>query len=156
MARWRPRWPPAFRNARASWKLVAGDDAAERLHRRERLAVARVDVADLAFRDRHERLAVDPVLPREVERVHAAAEDVGLVAGLTLGGDDAALLQRALRGPELLDDADLGVGDVADAQQPGARRQDGDDDASTTKANESSRLTGRSFRAAPRIAAVLI
>ena len=87
---------------------------AERLHRRERQAVAREDVADLPLRDGDERQHVHAVLERHQE-VHAAAQDVGLEAGLAAQRDEARA-HRAARAPPLLDDADAIVRDVARAR----------------------------------------
>ena len=84
----------------------------QRLRGRQRPAVAREDVADLALGDRHQRHDVDAVLERE-EHVPAAAQHVGLEAGLALERDEAAL-HRPVPGDQLLDDADPVVGDVAD------------------------------------------
>ena len=53
--------------------VVALDDAAERLTRRQGLAVARVDVADLSLRDCDQRGDVDAVLPAPVAEVQPAA-----------------------------------------------------------------------------------
>src|SRR5262249_53678312 len=72
-------------------EVVAVDDAAERLVGGERLAVARVDVAEPALRDEHERQLVHAVLPREEAEVHAAAQQVRGEAGLAARREHAAL-----------------------------------------------------------------
>src|SRR5262245_49348239 len=46
-------------------KVIAVHDPSESLRRRKWVAVASVDVADLAFGNHNERLFVDAVLPRE-------------------------------------------------------------------------------------------
>ena len=127
MARCRPRWPTIgswsgltcspTRNRAGVLEVVAGDDAAQGLAGRERLAVAGVDVADLALGNGHQRHLVDAVLPAPQAEVHAAAEHLGLEAGLAVEGDDPAFGDRSLRRPQLLDDADAVVGDVPQAGQ---------------------------------------
>ena len=98
-------------------EVVAGNDAAQGLAGRQRLAVAGVDVADLALRHGHQRHLVDPVLPAPEAEVQAAAEHLGLEARLAVQGDDPALGDRTLDRPQLLDDADPVVGDVPQAGQ---------------------------------------
>ena len=105
------------RNAAGVLEVVAGDDAAQRLARRQRLAVAGVDVADLALRNRHQRHLMDAVLPAPEAEMQAAAQQLGLEAGLAVQGDDAAFGHRALARPQLLDDADAVVGDVPQAHR---------------------------------------
>ena len=97
-------------------EVVAADHAAERLARLERLAVAGVDVADLALRNRHQRHAVHLVLNRPFEEMHAAAQQAGFEARLTAVGDDAALVDRSLARPDLFHDPDAIVGDDAHAK----------------------------------------
>src|SRR5205823_9645905 len=98
-------------------EVVAVDHAAERLAGLQRLTVAGVHVADLALRHRDQRDLVDAVLPAPVTQVEAAAEQVGLQARLVVQGDDAAIGHRPLARPQLLNDADAVVGDVAQTQQ---------------------------------------
>ena len=50
--------------------------------------------------------------------MQAAAQHVGLVSGFALQSDEPAFGERAVARPELLDDADLVVGDPAQAEQP--------------------------------------
>ena len=83
----------------------------------ERLAVACIDIADLALRHGDQRQLVDPVLPSPEAEMHAAAEDLGLETRLALQRDDPAFGDRSLHRPELLDDPDPIVGDVAQAGQ---------------------------------------
>jgi hypothetical protein len=95
----------------------------ESLGGRQGRAVTRVHVADASLGNDDERLAMDAVLPREVPEVQTAAQDLGLEAGLAGGGHDPAIEKRALSRPELLDDADARVGDVADASEPREQRE---------------------------------
>ena len=99
-------------------EVIALDHAGERLARRQRQAVAGVDVTDLSLRHRDQRRHMDAVLPAPVAEVQAAAEEVGLVAGFAVQGNDAAVSDRPLRRPEFLDDANLVVGNDADGQPP--------------------------------------
>ena len=69
----------------------------KRLGRRQRLAVAGEEIADLALRDRDQRDLVDAVLERHEEMV-AAAQHVGLETGLAAEGDEA-LADRAAHRP---------------------------------------------------------
>jgi hypothetical protein len=85
------------------------------LRRRQRLAVARKHVPDLALRDRHQRHLVKAILKRH-QHMPAAAKELGLKAGLTVQRDDA-VLDRSGRAPELLDDTDAVVRDVAKREQ---------------------------------------
>ena len=59
---------------------------------------------------------VDAVLPAPEEEVDAAAEEIGLVAGFIVDGDDATFGDGAVTGPEFFYDADHVVGDVAHAE----------------------------------------
>jgi hypothetical protein len=77
----------------------------------QRRAVTGEHVADPPLRDRHQALDVQPVLERE-EKVQAAAQDVGLKAGLLLQRDQAAG-DRTAPAPQLLDHRDAVVADVA-------------------------------------------
>ena len=85
----------------------------------QRRAIAGEDVADAALRDGHQGLDVQPVLERH-EEVHAAAQHGGLEAGLAIHGDQAAL-DRTFQTPELFNDGDTVVADVAD--RAGHKRQ---------------------------------
>lgn len=100
-------------------EMVAVDDAAQRLSRRQRHTVAGVDVADLALRDRDERLRVDPVLPWVEAEVNSSTQQLCLKSRLSMQRDDLSSGQRAGRRPELLDDTDLAVRDIADSRDPG-------------------------------------
>src|SRR5262249_37302762 len=71
-------------------EVVARHDPAERLARLEHVAVAGVDIADLALGNGDERHSVDAVLPAPQAKVHAAAQDLVLKAGLTVHRDYAA------------------------------------------------------------------
>ena len=70
---------------------------------------------------------MDAILPAPEAEVQAAAEQIGLVAGFAVEGDDAAFGHGAAARPEFLDDADLLVGDVAH-RQPDEQQQNGRDD----------------------------
>ena len=83
----------------------------ERLAGRQVAAIAREHVADLALRHRDHRADVDAVLERR-EEVEAAAAHVGLEARFAAEREQARL-HRAARAPELFDDADPRVRDVA-------------------------------------------
>ena len=114
-------------------EVIAGDDAAQGLAGRQRLAVASVDVADFALRNGHQRHLVDAVLPAPKPEMDAAAEQIGLVAGFAVQGDDAAFGHRPGPRPEFFDDADLLVGDwrrvsheANSGQEPNQRPMDGD------------------------------
>ncbi len=108
---------------RSVLEVVAVDHLAQRLRRRQRLAVAGVDVADLAFGDRHQPLLVQPVLPGEIAKMQSAAQQPGLEARLSGSGDDPPTGERAPGGPELLHNAHAIVGDVANAQEPQQHQQ---------------------------------
>jgi len=97
--------------------------AGERLGRPERLAVAGEDIADLALRNGHQRLAVDAVLERKEEMI-AAAQQSGLEAGLAVERDQAAG-DRAVAAPQFLDGRDAAIADIADATR--SNEQDDDD-----------------------------
>ena len=94
-------------------ELLRLDVGGERLRRRERRAVAREHVADLALRDRHERQRVDPILERH-EVVKTAAQHVGLKACLAMERDEPRL-DGPLEAPSLLDDPDAITRHVTDA-----------------------------------------
>ena len=103
--------------------MIAIHDARQRLRRRQRTAVARIDVADLAFGNHDQRLLVNAVLPREESRVQPAAKKLGLKTRLSLQSDDAAFGQRTFGRPEFLDNADLVVRNVANPGEPGDQKQ---------------------------------
>ena len=94
MPRCRPFCPPWARNLRASWKLLHSTISRQGLRGLELLAAAGEDVADLALLDGDQRELVNGILPAPQSEVEAAAEDVGLVAGLAVQGDDRAFRQR--------------------------------------------------------------
>ncbi len=96
-------------------EIVAGGDAAQCLAGGKRFAVAGIDVADLALRHRDERNFVQPIHPAPQADVKAAAQHVRLEAGFIAQRDQSALLDGAGARPELFDDADAIVGDVAQA-----------------------------------------
>ena len=73
-----------------------------------------------------QRELVDGILPAPEAEVESAAEDVGLVAGLAVQGDDRAFRQRPAAGPELFHDADAVVGDIARGEPGEQEEQDND------------------------------
>jgi hypothetical protein len=93
----------------------------ERLHRRQRLAVAREDVSDAPLRDGHQRGDVYPVLERH-QVMHAAAEELGQEARFAVERDEARA-DGAARAPSLFDDADAIVRDDAKAGEGDEREQ---------------------------------
>ncbi len=97
-------------------EVVARRDPAERLARLERFAVAGIDVADLALRNGDQAHLVDAILPPPQAEMQPAAQQVGLEARLAFEGDDRAVRDGAEPRPQLLDDADVVVRDVADGQ----------------------------------------
>src|SRR5205807_3172218 len=94
-------------------KVIALHDAAERLAGRQSIAVAGVDEADLPLGNSDQGEFVDPVLPAPQSEVDAAAQQVGLVAGLAVLGDDVSFSHGAVMRPEFFDNADLLVGNSA-------------------------------------------
>ena len=73
-------------------EVVGGDVARQRLRRRQRLPVAREDVADLPLRDGHQGHLVQAILERH-QHVPAAPQQGGLKAGLAVQGDETARRQ---------------------------------------------------------------
>jgi hypothetical protein len=96
-------------------EVVALDVLAQRLAGRERLAVAGVDVSDLALRDSDEPGFVDRVLPAPIAEMHAAAKQRRLEAGLAIERDNLTSRDRALGRPELFNDSYRVVRDRAQA-----------------------------------------
>ena len=107
----------AAQEAAGILEIVAGNDLAQRLARQQRLAVTGVDIADLALRHRDQRHLVDPVLPPPQSEMQTAAQDLRLKPRLAIERDDSPLGHRTLHRPELLDDPDPVVGDVAQARK---------------------------------------
>jgi hypothetical protein len=95
-------------------EIGGGDVAGKRLRRRQRLAVSREHVPDLPLRNRDERHFVNAVLERHQD-VPAAAEQPRLKPGLAVQRDEPAF-QRSFGTPELFDDADAVVRDIAERQ----------------------------------------
>ncbi len=62
----------------------------------------------------------------QIEKMDAAAEEVGLIAGFAVEGDDAAVLDRSLAGPYFLDDSDAVVGNGSDAEENVDKNDRGD------------------------------
>ena len=83
----------------------------QRLFGRERHAVARIDIADLALRDRHQSDLMHAKLERH-EEVKTAAHGVRLEACLAVQRDES-FGDRAAKAPQLFQDAETVVGDVA-------------------------------------------
>ena len=109
-------------------EVVTVGDAAQRLAGGERFAVTGVNVADLALRHRDERDLVQAVHPAPQAQVETAAQHIGFETGFIAQRDQTALLDGPGARPELFDDADAVVGDVAQATELG-NRHDGDHDA---------------------------
>ncbi len=84
---------------------------AKHLRRRKRRAVACEHVGNLALPDRDQIGFVDSIHERE-KQMQAAAQHFRLVAGLAVQRDESAL-DRAFCRPQLFDNADLIVRDVA-------------------------------------------
>ena len=103
-------------------EVVALDDFAQGLRRFEVFAAAGEDIADLALLDRDQGELVNGILPAPEAEVNSAAEDVGLIAGLAVQGDDRAFGERPAAGPEFLHDADAVVRDIA-RREPGGDEQ---------------------------------
>ena len=95
-------------------KVVAVDDSSECLPGIERHAVAREDVTEATLFDRDERQLVDAILPAPIADVHATAQDVGLISGSAVGGDELPLVEGSAGGPKLFDDPDGVVGNMTD------------------------------------------
>ena len=89
----------------------------QRLARLQRLAVTGIDVPDLPLRNHHQRQLVNPILPAPEERMDAAAQECRLVSGFAPERDEVPFRDRAASRPELLDDADAIVGNIANPQQ---------------------------------------
>ena len=110
---------PALGQKRAHIEKICGLKVAGKcLCGVQRRAVACKDIADLALRDRDQRLDVDAVLEGEEEMI-AATHDIGLKTGFFLQRDQAAS-DRAAAAPQLLNDRDPVVVYVSHA----ARRDD--------------------------------
>ena len=73
--------------------------AAERLLRRQRPAVAGINVPDAAFAHGHERHLVYAELPKRIAKVQATAQQFRLVTGFIVQSDDPSLRQRAALRP---------------------------------------------------------
>ncbi len=99
---------------------VAGNPAGNDPAGRQRLAVTRFHAAHLARRNSQEFHQVNPVLQRPQAEMQARCQRVGLVAGLAIQGNDAAVRQFAVfaEGKLLGHDADAVVGNHDDATQP--------------------------------------
>jgi hypothetical protein len=114
-------------------KIIARDHAAKGLAGRQRLAVARINVTDFSLRDGHQRHLVNAVLPAPQPKVDAAAEQIGLVAGLTVQGNHGALRHQPAPRPKLFHDSHLLIGDPPQCQprsqrgqHPNQHQRDGD------------------------------
>src|SRR5207249_2250668 len=62
-------------------KVIAVHNSRQSLRRRQRAAVTGIDITELAFRNHHERLLVDAVLPRKETRMQTAAQQLCLKSG---------------------------------------------------------------------------
>ena len=110
-------------------KVVARNNSAQRLARRQGLAVAGVNVADLALRHRDQGHLVDAELPPPEPEMQTTAQHLRLKPGLAIERDDPSFGDRSLHGPEFFDDPDPVVGDIAQTGQlAGGDHQDDDPD----------------------------
>src|SRR5437762_2274151 len=98
--------------------MIALNDPAKRLRWRQWLAVFRINVSDPALGHGHQRQLVNAVLPREKPNLRAAAQQLGLEAGLAVKRDDATLFEGAFRRPQFFDNADTVVRDVTQSYEP--------------------------------------
>src|SRR5262245_19882142 len=105
-----------FAEERASvLEVIAHGNTSERLAWRQRIAVARVDVADLPLRNRDQRASMHAILPLPQTEMQTTAKQIGLVAGLAVERDDAAFRHGAGLRPKFFDNTDLRVRHVANA-----------------------------------------
>ena len=104
-------------------EIVALDDFAQGLRRFEVFAAAGEDIADLPLLNRDQRELVNGKLPSPETEVEPTAEDIGLVAGLAVEGDDCAFRQRPGGRPEFFHDANPVVRNIAHGQ-PGNQEQE--------------------------------
>jgi len=102
--------------ARRVLKVLGHFIAAQGLAGVEGPAVAGEDVADLSLGDGHQGHPVHRELKGHPP-VRAAAQDLGLKAGLAVQGDEAAL-NGAGGAPALFEDADAVIGDDRQADEP--------------------------------------
>src|SRR5262249_33503239 len=93
-------------------KVVASNHAPQSLAGLQRLTISRVDITDLALRHGHQGNFMDAILPAPKPQVKSTAEKVHVIAGFIIQSDDAAFLDGAFRGPQLLHDADAAVRNV--------------------------------------------
>ncbi len=103
-------------------KIGGAQVARQRLRRAERRAVPREDVADLPLRDGHQRLAVDAILEGHEEMV-AAAQHGRLIASLAPERDQA-LGDGTVAAPQLLNDGNAVVANVAHAARENEKQDD--------------------------------
>ena len=108
--------PPSGEKGGGVLKGIAGHAAGEGLHLLQRGSVTGIHVADPSLTDGDERHRVDAVLPERIAKMQPAAQRSRLQSGLAVQGDDAALFQRSLAGPELFDDAHPAVRNITHAK----------------------------------------
>ena len=111
-------------------ELIAGHRLAEHALGRDRRAVGGDHARDLAGRHRDQRHPLDLVLPAPQREVPAGRQQLGLVAGLAVGRDQAA--GRQIAAVALDDQAGLLLADEAEAERDrdegGRDQRSGDDD----------------------------
>ena len=105
-------------------EIVAAHDLAQRLARQQRLAVAGIDIADLALRHRDQRRFVNAVLPPPQAEMQPTTQDLGLKPCLAVQSDDSPFRHRPFHRPQLFDDADPVVGDITHTRKLGCNRHD--------------------------------
>jgi hypothetical protein len=66
---------------------------------------------------------MDAVLPRIQTEVNAASQEPGLETSLTVPRNNLSLTERAFAAPDFFNDADVGVRDVNNAEQPRQAKQ---------------------------------
>ena len=79
--------------------MIAVNDPPKCLARRQWLPIARIRISNLSLRDDHQRDLVNPILPRPIEKMNAAAEQIGLITRFTVEGDDSAIRNRSFARP---------------------------------------------------------
>jgi len=127
----RPLLAAPAQEGRGVLEVVGAQVGGQRLGRRQRMAVAGEDVADLSLRNGDQPHLVDTVLER-LQEVPAAAQDRRLKAGLALESDQAGA-HGALAADQLLQDPHAVVGDVdqrteEDEEEEGAQKEQRESD----------------------------
>src|SRR5882724_11487479 len=114
-------------------KIVARHHAAERLARRQRLAVAGIDIANSALRHRDQRASMHAVLPPPIAKVDAATQEVRLKTSLAIERENPALGDRSLERPQFFHNRDAVVRNEPQRQPDQDDELDRDDSESNEK-----------------------